>query len=82
MGCLRSLIIFSILLLWLVNPGNSYDVSVFMNQAGTLIEPFDVGKTIVYNVQISGASKSMLYTVEITVGPGPDQSVSKTIKKI
>ncbi|OPX74067.1 MAG: hypothetical protein A4E44_02282 [Methanosaeta sp. PtaB.Bin018] len=81
MGCLRSMIIFSILLLWLVNPVNSYEISVFTNQAGTLIEPFDVGKTIVYDVQISGASKSMLYTIELTVGPGPDQSVSKTIKK-
>lgn len=69
------------LLLWLTIPGYGYEVSVSQVQDGSLREPFDVGKTVTYEVGISGASNSMLYTFDLLVGPdSSDPSVSKSFK--
>lgn len=81
MNCLRYVIFFSLLFSWLAVPGYCYEASVSINQVGSPQEPFDVGKSVIYDVQISGASNSMRYTVELTVGPDADSSISKTFKK-
>jgi len=85
MNCLRCTILFSLIFLLILSliaiPGYCYEVSVALSQAGAPQEPFDVGKSVNYDVQISGASNSMRYAVELTVGPGADSSIFKTIKK-
>jgi hypothetical protein len=62
-------------------PGYCYEVSVSAVQKGTLQEPFDVGKTVNYDILITGASNSMRYSVEMTVGPESEPSISKSFKK-
>jgi hypothetical protein len=62
-------------------PVHCYEVSVSAVQKGTLQEPFDAGKTVNYNIQITGASNSMRYSVEMTVGPESEPSISKSFKK-
>ena len=77
----RSLIICFVLFFLSTIPGYCYEVSVSTVQKGTLQEPFDVGKTVSYDVLITGASNSMRYTVELTVGPESEPSISKSFKK-
>ncbi|ABK14215.1 MAG: hypothetical protein H5T42_04355 [Methanothrix sp.] len=55
------------------------DVSIYFSQEGTPREPLDVGKSLVYIVELSGAKNSMMYTVELTAGPdSSDTSISKS----
>ena len=77
----RSLVICFMLFFLSTLPGYCYEVSVSTVQKGTLQEPFDVGKTVGFDVLITGASNSMRYSVEMTVGPESDQSISKSFKK-
>jgi hypothetical protein len=65
-------------LLWLTAPGYGYEVSVSQVQDGSIREPLDVGKTVTYDVTVSGVSNSMRYTFDLTVGPdSSDPSISK-----
>jgi len=81
MSRLLSAMLFIVLLGGLVIPCLGTEASVSLSQEGSLQEPFDVGKTVLYDVRLSGTSNSMLYTVELTVGPGPDSSLSRTITR-
>lgn len=74
----RSALLFSIVLVLIAFPAEAVEVSVMVEQDGKTTEPYDVGRSINYNIALSGAANSMQYTVSMQIGPDySNPSVSK-----
>ncbi|OPX78418.1 MAG: hypothetical protein A4E45_01217 [Methanosaeta sp. PtaB.Bin039] len=79
LGCSGIMVLATILLIVSAVPAGAVELSVTTVQEGMQREPLDVGKTVTYQVTLSGAKSSMLYSVKLSLGPDlEDTEISKT----